>query len=179
MDKLKRVIQEELSNILTHVDDVDLDSRGRKDRMTKAEDASTDGRWYGQKRDANVPKKVRQIVAETYRQIRDTEGIDIEKKAGIQQFEVSDREDRERWYETEKGKQALEEVAKRAFRKLLSEDTVRARVEAADNVQDLRSAALDLADDLGYELAYEDLVTALDEQSLGEALSSIARHRNL
>lgn len=180
MSDLKRVIKEELGDILQNVEDVDLEEdRERRDRMTPAEDASTSGRWYSDKEDTDAAEKVRNIVAETYRKLRDTSEVDIEEKTGVQDFEIPERGDRDRWYETEKGREALEEIAKRAFKNLLKEQSVRDLIQNAGNMEDVRDAALEMAEDLGYELAFQDLITALDEPSLRDAVSDIARQRNL
>jgi len=124
MSNLRKVIQEELSNILQSVEQTDQEmaSRKRKDRMKKIDNAETEEQWYKNESDGNVRDQIRQIVAEEYQTLRDEPETSIEYRSGIREFEIGDTSDR--WYMDDDGEvdtEKIEEVAKVATTKLLQE----------------------------------------------------------
>lgn len=123
MSKLRQVIQEELSNILQSVEQTEqeIESRNRRDRLEKREKESGD-RWYkNESGSGDVKDKLRQIVAEEYKTLRDDPETSIEHRSGLRDFEVPDGTSG-RWYTDNSGNvdsKKIEEAAKLLTKKTL------------------------------------------------------------
>ena len=126
MSRLKQVLKEEINRILEGASD-------RPDRMIPFDaDEDRGTRWYESiedfsREDETLEEAMYRIMAEEYRRYRDTSDQDVEDKLGIFEFEVEEREDRDRWFEPEDygkekiDKSTIEEVAKRALKNLINE----------------------------------------------------------
>lgn len=121
MNKLKEVLQEEMKKILEGASD-------RPDRMVPfdADEDNRQTRWYEtvedfSQEDETLEEAMKRVIAEEYMRYRDTSDQDIEDKAGIQGFDVEERQDRDRWFEPDEyGKNELDESAiKRAAKRVI------------------------------------------------------------
>lgn len=125
MSNLRKVIQEELSNIFQSVEQTDQEmaSRKRKDRMKKVDtNNDTEEQWYQNQKHENVRSRLRQIVVEEYQTLREDPETSIEERSGIKDFEIPEGTSG-RWYMNEDGEpdtEKIEEAAKRATKRLLN-----------------------------------------------------------
>ena len=180
---LRRVIKEEMSNILQKADEVDLDSRSRKDRMQPADKSEQGGRWYDnqKKNEGSVRDKLRKIVSEEYETLRDEPETSIDHRSGLRDFDASGNPNA--WYMNENGEpdtEKIKEAAKKATKKILremGEDTFRARAENARSYDGLYQIFQDMRRFMTRdpEVLLERIGMAMGRQELKEAIQYIAR----
>lgn len=184
MSNLRTVIREEMSKILQRADQVDLDSRERKDRMTSPTDSNQQNkeRWYQNESSENVREKLKQIVAEEYETLRDDPDTSIEHRSGLREFEVE--EGAERWYTDSEGNvdtEKIEEAAEKATRKIVQElgqETFRQRAERARK-DELLQIASEMMEIQGGQNFAEDVVQSMSDRQMRKTIQYIDRMHDL
>ena len=185
MSNLRTVIREEMSKILQRADQVDLDSRERKDRMQPSTDKQSEERWYQNEssESGDVREKLKQIVAEEYETLRDDPETSIEHRSGLREFEVE--KSAERWWYTdgEVDTEKIEEAAEKATRKIVQElggevETFRKRAERARK-DELLQIASEMMEIQGGRNFAEDVVQSMSDRQMRETIQYIDRMHSL
>ena len=186
MSNLRTVIREEMSKILQRADQVDLDSRERKDRMQPSDQESGEDRWYQNEsfESDDVREKLKQIVAEEYETLRGDPETSIEHRSGLREFEVE--ENAERWYTDSEGNvdtKKIEEAAEKATRKIVQElggekKTFRQRAKRARKDELLQIASEMMKIQGGRNFA-EEVVQSMSDRQMRETIQYIDRMHGL
>ena len=185
MSNLRTVIREEMSKILQRADQVDLDSRERKDRMQPSDQESGEDRWYQNEssESGDVREKLKQIVAEEYETLRDDPETSIEHRSGLREFEVE--EGAERWWyiDGEVDTEKIEEASEKATRKIVQEldgevETFRKRAERARK-DELLQIASEMMEIQGGRNFAEDVIQSMSDRQMRETIQYIDRMHSL
>lgn len=184
MSTLRKVIKEEMSNILQKADEIDLSDRERKDRMKKA-GSEREEQWYETKakNERQVREKVRDLVSEEYETLREEPETSINHRSGLRSPDEINSS-KNRWFD-QNDAEKIEEAAKKVAKKVLQEEVPTTTSGALETAQDLRRSLNTLAADKGsknLEEAAERLRGVIqrirEEQSSGGSRTITPQVRN-